>query len=650
MKKERLKEMAINYEKLKGNLWKIADFKENEETITRACENNDAKFILWFQEELKNEPDHIVIDYFKSKYFPEEYGRINQWIIKSLKSFINSVEYIGFHDIPKEWKEDYSKNPYNLFLFFNSVAKALKENKFDINNPFIENRINILSAFYDIKKTYSDIAIKLIEEGKISFEDIQIELYKDFYGLDSKDVAAAYQHLKKNYPSIKFQIDNRERYVVKYYIDKYTLEEGIEKLIQNSREDSLYSLRHIPTFYIQIYKDSTGLFSKREKKRIFDKCYLDALESGSITISLTDEIKNVYYMLADMGYEEKGVCIDGIKKEPYPVAQIISADKYYDNLVEEVKKYNFSPLEAYIWTYLVCKNYKEYNFFNNSRAEDENYPSYSRDPYLTIDNKWMVCAGYVNMAVIILKRLGIDAEYIPVGSNGGFYHARLGVFINDEKYDIKSSYVGDPTFDAKDGLEQYKSYHMFMEPKMVSDDGYEMSDYEYEKLATVPYQELSLEIFEQALGNVVNKFMNHLSEKRREEIVDSLIKNSGIEVGKREYQEFLKKGKFSSKEAMEEVVKYKAKDLPLKVIGVEIACNENSEIKGFCLGISSTDQSYLDSLKEIEGYKSLPDCPVSTRVYDNNKEGFNELLGDLTLKYVLTREEGQVVDSRKKSL
>ena len=25
--------MAINYEKLKGNLWKIADFKENEETI-----------------------------------------------------------------------------------------------------------------------------------------------------------------------------------------------------------------------------------------------------------------------------------------------------------------------------------------------------------------------------------------------------------------------------------------------------------------------------------------------------------------------------------------------------------------------------------------------------------------------------------------
>lgn len=135
--------------------------------------------------------------------------------------------------------------------------------------------------------------------------------------------------------------------------------------------------------------------------------------------------------------------------EIYTKEDFLKEEEKLDSLVEPIKKANLSPYEKFIAAYNVAKNFKEYK-------ENEKSPSDSRKIRKILNNDYMVCVGYAKLLQTLLERLdissmniGVKAETSPAYSEkmelGG--HARLLVYLKDDKYGIDGYYVSDPTWD-----------------------------------------------------------------------------------------------------------------------------------------------------------------------------------------------------------
>ncbi len=112
---------------------------------------------------------------------------------------------------------------------------------------------------------------------------------------------------------------------------------------------------------------------------------------------------------------------------------------------------HLSPFEKYLAAYKLVTSFAKY-----AMEEDPNEWNISRSVY-DITNQdgeiKIVCAGYVNLLIELLERMGIKtALYWPVRiQNDSLYydHARLIIYLKDEKYGIDGIYMSDPTWDSK---------------------------------------------------------------------------------------------------------------------------------------------------------------------------------------------------------
>ena len=136
-----------------------------------------------------------------------------------------------------------------------------------------------------------------------------------------------------------------------------------------------------------------------------------------------------------------------------------------DKMAEEIKQYNFSPLEQIMYAYDMLKNrvYKKEN-------KDEDY-SVSRDLSSSLLGEKIVCLGYARIFNALLYKLGIDCNEVilnaePVG------HARSEIYIRDDKYGIDGVYYFDPTWDSKrkeNDQEHLFSYRFFAKTRKEMD-------------------------------------------------------------------------------------------------------------------------------------------------------------------------------------
>ena len=143
------------------------------------------------------------------------------------------------------------------------------------------------------------------------------------------------------------------------------------------------------------------------------------------------------------------------QNSPIPVDKLYELSLLIDNIIENIKKYNLSPLEKLIYTYDIVK-YREYK---ESDCNKKN----SRDLDKVLQGDAIVCVGYSNLFNAILRCMGFNATYLISVEKK---HQRSMVYIRDDKYNIDGIYAFDPTFDRRKNenyIDNYKYFAMTME-------------------------------------------------------------------------------------------------------------------------------------------------------------------------------------------
>lgn len=137
---------------------------------------------------------------------------------------------------------------------------------------------------------------------------------------------------------------------------------------------------------------------------------------------------------------------------------------------------HLSPLEKFLAAYIMVIKFAKY-----SEEENPNEWNISRSVYDITNHDGdikIVCAGYVNLLIELLERMGIkDALYWDVRTEDLPFnnHARLLIHLKDEKYDIDGIYMSDPTWDSKwnDNNLPVNSFKYFLmsRPDLIRIDG-----------------------------------------------------------------------------------------------------------------------------------------------------------------------------------
>lgn len=144
-------------------------------------------------------------------------------------------------------------------------------------------------------------------------------------------------------------------------------------------------------------------------------------------------------------------CIDNIYIKLNENNSFITLKEYEDTIltiariVEDVKRYNLSPLEQIMYVYDIVKE-RIYTKEN----KDESY-TVSRDLTSALLGDKIVCAGYARILGKILDNLGIQSNRINLFEkdkpNSG--HTRNEIYVKDKKYGIEGVYYFDATWDSK---------------------------------------------------------------------------------------------------------------------------------------------------------------------------------------------------------
>ncbi len=131
---------------------------------------------------------------------------------------------------------------------------------------------------------------------------------------------------------------------------------------------------------------------------------------------------------------------------------------YINNIVNMVKRYNYSPLEKLIYAYDIIRS-REYHDVDNI-----NKYYYSRDLTGACLGEDIVCFGFARILREVLNKLNIST--INIYLNATFKkpnHVRNLIYLNDTTYNVNGFYELDTTFDCKKPDSNYLlSYHYFL--------------------------------------------------------------------------------------------------------------------------------------------------------------------------------------------
>lgn len=170
----------------------------------------------------------------------------------------------------------------------------------------------------------------------------------------------------------------------------------------------------------------------KTKKILFTDIYdLDPEKIKKIEKAFGSETSNIYFDVAGNS--------DFISFKEYT-----DTIKAIDNMVQDIERFNFSPLEKIMYAYDLVRNkvYAEV-------GEDEDKLNSRTLSSVLLGDK-IVCVGYARVFKALLEKLGIHSRevylYYPDRSGG---HARNEIYVKDEKYGVDGVYYFDPTWDSK---------------------------------------------------------------------------------------------------------------------------------------------------------------------------------------------------------
>lgn len=364
-----------------------------------------------------------------------------------------------------------------------------------------------------------------------------------FYGFTYEELSYLDLLLKSklDYPNgLDFSIESMKK-ILDYYnrSNDKKISERIIELIK----------RRLPKAYtIDFQKiDKNGTIDLSEEKEHLDYLLEEYKKSqrNDIKIIIPPEEADKFYKIlstlpddAKIYIEYKSLDGEGeISLQEYKKAHI-----FYDGVAEYVSRFYLTPLEEYLFAYYLANSFKKYKYYKEDKNLDQEYHEMSRDPYFIIKHDYIVCAGYTNFLLQILKRLNISSSFlITVPEETGEYHARVLTHLVDKKYNIDGIYIGDPTNGSINWALTTKSKKSYETYKNLNKESSEYFKDAINELNLGNNMELESEEFFEfinkkipdetiitALRNILNKIHPYLTDEQIEEKVAEIIGKSQI--------------------------------------------------------------------------------------------------------------------------
>lgn len=259
---------------------------------------------------------------------------------------------------------------------------------------------------------------------------------------------------------------------------KHTIK-NIYKRLQatNINNELISNIEFIKNFLKLKEQDLQDLIEKNEDIYIMGrtneiKKYIEKnIQLSNKKIIITQRLKledKITYVINEMFKNAKNVYVrlEG-NKEPISISNLNKTLNIIDCIIEDVKRFNFSPLEQIMYVYDKVRN----RVYKEEDATESN--CISRDlTQILLGNK-IVCEGFANEFNAILKKLGFKASTYSLlkkelVNNKKVGHIRNMVYINDKKYNVKGIYYFDTTWDSKrkENNDNYLlSYNFFAKTK-----------------------------------------------------------------------------------------------------------------------------------------------------------------------------------------
>jgi len=166
------------------------------------------------------------------------------------------------------------------------------------------------------------------------------------------------------------------------------------------------------------------------------------LPSGSHGISLST--KSLDSLLSEYPNVKNPYILLQGNVSSVPVEAARDTINYINGVCEHVKGLELSPLEEVIYVFDQIRQ-REYS----EELDGESYEKSRGLSDIILGNK-IVCAGYSNLYITILKNLGHNITELPLDSDINKGHSRVIIKLDDDKYDIHGIFASDPTWSSKD--------------------------------------------------------------------------------------------------------------------------------------------------------------------------------------------------------
>lgn len=254
--------------------------------------------------------------------------------------------------------------------------------------------------------------------------------------------------------NIEYFDENDKKTIIssKYAILYYTYEslKEYKKIIidETITARDISNLLLVPDDTIIEWKFSGDSIIKSEDYNSIEKA-LDYLEKNgkknTVRIHVPKRVPFSQTNLYLKSYQNPRVIVHNDESD-YTLCSYVENDLYLSYLVNDIKNSNLTPYEKYMQVYNLVKNFKPYR----DNPDDLDAP---RSLKYIVDNKYIVCAGFANLLIALLEKVGINAYYYSVeikktGQEKDYSrHARVIVNLTDKKYGIDGYYIADPTWD-----------------------------------------------------------------------------------------------------------------------------------------------------------------------------------------------------------
>lgn len=442
-----------------------------------------------------------------------------KWLMKRLTLDVNFVK--------NKLKQDFSL----IFLFENYVSDMSFIRDEDLCNICIENKYLLSKDSPCFLRSNFPLFIHSLKAGSIKFEEIKLEKYLE-YNIDDLVEIVLTADLCNYDSNIIKEMKNK---VISHYFD---YAEG-KLYISNLNSDFCKAFRCFSNNINNIYlKDKFDLLNSEFINKITSE-----IKKSSKKINLVFSLGKNYIERDDLEkIVDKDIIffesIEGVNR--FSAQELLELDKILDLFVEDIKKSNLSQYEKYVAVYDIVKGFKEYKFYLENEKTDERISDQSRNVYLILLNDFIVCAGYIMLLNILLKKVGINSVYV---SNSKENHALAYVNLEDPKYDINGYYKCDITADTTNDILNfgYNNIHEVAASVLFETD---LDEY-FIKDSSIPYSYLSkldpniLEKMKESREREKQIFAEHLNKKINNKIPKEKLLEAIINV-----KEFVNKEKY----------------------------------------------------------------------------------------------------------